>query len=204
MRLLAIIPARKGSRRLPKKNLRLINNKPLVKWTIDLAKKIKEIDDIILSTDSKEIYNIGKKSGIIVPWLRPPNLSYDKVKSAEVALHALDWYENKISNVDAIVLLQPTSPFRKRKTVVKCIKKFKLNKLRPVITVSRSDINRRAQKNKPDGSVYIISTEMLKKKRNFMQQEAIKIFPNSQVESLDIDTFRDYFKAIKYAKNKLI
>ena len=93
MKNLAIILARKGSKRLKNKNFKILNGKPLIYWTIKFAKKTKIFEDIIVSTDSSEIKEFSNKEKVISPWLRPKRLSSDKVKSENAALHALNWYE---------------------------------------------------------------------------------------------------------------
>ena len=94
--LLVIIVARKGSKRLKNKNLILLGSKNLVERSIIFAKKLVGYRNIILSTDSEKILEIGKKHKILTPWLRPINLSKDSAKSVDVVLHALKWYEKNI------------------------------------------------------------------------------------------------------------
>ena len=117
MKILVLILARGGSKRLPNKNILKLGKKHLINWSIDFAKKIPFVCDILVSTDSKKIGSIARKKGVLVPWLRPKRLSLDKTKSHEAALHAINWYENNIQKVDALMLLQPTSPFRRLKTI---------------------------------------------------------------------------------------
>ena len=87
---------RSGSKGLKDKNIKLINGKPLMYYTIKQAIKSKIFDNIVVSTDSKKIGLIAKKRGALVPWMRPKKLSLDKTKSHDAALHAINWYENKI------------------------------------------------------------------------------------------------------------
>ena len=110
MKILAVITARKNSKRLPNKNKIKLGKLPLFVWSIKAAKNIKEICDILVSTDDKEILKISKKLKVLTPWLRPKNLSTNKSKSVDVVLHALNWYENNFQKVDGVLLLQPTSP----------------------------------------------------------------------------------------------
>lgn len=95
MRILALITARGGSKRLPGKNIKLLGEKPLVIWSIDVLRDITEISDILVSTDDPKIADICRKAGAYVPWLRPSELSSDSSSSVDVAIHALDWYEEK-------------------------------------------------------------------------------------------------------------
>jgi CMP-N,N'-diacetyllegionaminic acid synthase len=97
MKILVLIPARGGSKRLPGKNIRLLGDRPLIVWTIDLAKNIPKICDILVSTDDIAIAEVASKAGALVPWLRPAELATDTATSVDVCLHALDWYEKEYS-----------------------------------------------------------------------------------------------------------
>ncbi len=108
-KVLAIIPARGGSKRLPQKNILDLNGKPLIAWTIESALQSKYIDKVIVSTDSLAIKKISEKYGAEVPFIRPESLSTDIASSIDVIKHALSFYHNKF---DYVVLLQPTSPLR--------------------------------------------------------------------------------------------
>ena len=136
MRILAVITARGGSKRLPRKNIRVLGEKPLIVWSIDVAKGIPEICDILVSTDDTAIASVCIEAGSLVPWLRPEELATDTARSVDVVLHALDWYEAEKGAVDGVLLLQPTSPFRTKKTVLRGIELFNKNGQRPVLGVS--------------------------------------------------------------------
>ena len=112
MRILALIPARSGSKRVPDKNIRLLGGKPLIVWTIVMALGITGICDVLVSTDSIEIQTISSAAGAKVPWLRPDQIATDEASSVDVAIHALDWYEKECGEIGGLLLLQPTSPFR--------------------------------------------------------------------------------------------
>lgn len=111
-KVLAIIPARGGSKRLPGKNILDLNGKPLIAWTIEAAKNAKYIDKVIVSTDDKKITEISEKYGAEVPFMRPNALSSDTASSIGVILHAINFFKEKEIKFDYIVLLQPTSPLR--------------------------------------------------------------------------------------------
>jgi len=111
-KVLAIIPARGGSKRLPHKNILDLNGKPLIAWTIETAKKSKFIDKLIVSTDDDKIAEISKKYGAEVPFIRPENLSSDTTTSVDVILHTINFYNEKKIQFDYVLLLQPTSPLR--------------------------------------------------------------------------------------------
>ena len=113
MNILAIIPARGGSKRVKRKNIRNINNKPMIAYTVEAAKKSKYITRLIVSTDDDEIANIALNFGAEVPFLRPSMYSTDKAKSIDLVLHSLiECKRIYQENYDFVLLLQPTSPFR--------------------------------------------------------------------------------------------
>ena len=128
MKILIIIPARKGSVRLKKKNKRIFNKKPLIEHSIHFAKKLKITPYILVSTNDDDILDIGKKSKVLVPWKRPQNISKKNSKSISFTMHAIKWFEKKYGKLDTIILMQPTSPYRSTKTFYDMYKKFLLNK----------------------------------------------------------------------------
>jgi CMP-N-acetylneuraminic acid synthetase len=109
---LALIPARSGSVRLPRKNLRDLNGRPLIAWSIEAALKSKYIDRVVVSTDDSEIAETSKRFGADVPFLRPPELATKDAKSIDVVIHALRHLESQLETFDYLILLQPTSPMR--------------------------------------------------------------------------------------------
>ncbi len=109
-KILAIILARGGSKRLPNKNILPLGGKPLIVWSIDEAKKSKYIDTVMVTTDSQEIYDVAQRHGAELPFLRPAELAQDETKSIDVILHALDFYKDK--KFDDVIIFQPTSPLR--------------------------------------------------------------------------------------------
>jgi N-acylneuraminate cytidylyltransferase len=114
MRKLFIIPARGGSKGLPRKNILPLNGKPLIHYTIEAALKARrKLDVVCLSTDDREIVNVAQHYPIDIPFLRPPELASDTATSNDVVRHALAFYQNQGTTFDIVVLLQPTSPLRK-------------------------------------------------------------------------------------------
>jgi CMP-N,N'-diacetyllegionaminic acid synthase len=112
-KVLAVIPARGGSKGVPNKNVRLVAGKPLIGFSIETAQQSPSIDRIIVSTDSPEIAAIAKECGVEVPFLRPGELARDDTPGIAPVLHALEWLSTAEGyRPDLIVLLQPTSPFR--------------------------------------------------------------------------------------------
>lgn len=229
MRILALIAARGGSKRLPGKNIKLLGGKPLIVWSIDVAKNNPEICDILVSTDDKSIADICTEAGAYVPWLRPSELASDEASSVDVALHALDWYEDTKGAVDGLLLLQPTSPFRTRVTVRNGIELFRTGNHLPVLGVSptrehpmwtlkmESDylvpfmqehgFGRRSQDLPPsyvvNGSFYLISPADLRVYRSFIWEKTMPLIIESPQEVVDIDTDWD-FKIAEFIAMNLI
>ena len=217
MKILVLILARGGSKRLPNKNKKLLGNLPLIQWTIDFAKKL-NLTSIMLSTDDKDIYKIGKKNDIIVPWLRPKQLSTDTATSANAAIHSLNWYEKNYCRVNGLILLQPTSPFRNLIDIKRAINNFKKNK-NPIIAIFENEkksskfiikkksgnfikrintnIRYQCKTYAPTGSFYMISPKDLRKNLSFYNQNTRPLIINETKYQIDIDTLKEF----NYAKN---
>jgi CMP-N,N'-diacetyllegionaminic acid synthase len=116
-KIISIIPARGGSKGLPGKNIKPLLNKPLIGWTIEQARTSKYIDEIFVTTDSHEIADIAKQFGIDVPFLRPKELASDTSSSMDVVEHVIKYYETNNKFFDYIILLEPTSPLRKKNDI---------------------------------------------------------------------------------------
>jgi CMP-N,N'-diacetyllegionaminic acid synthase len=111
--IIAIIPARAGSKGLPNKNIRMFCGKPLIGWTIEAGLSSQYIDELIVSTDSQEIAEVARELGAVVPFIRPSELATDIATSMSVIDHALNFYKKTFDRTfDYIVLLEPTSPLR--------------------------------------------------------------------------------------------
>jgi N-acylneuraminate cytidylyltransferase/CMP-N,N'-diacetyllegionaminic acid synthase len=110
--VIAIIPARGGSRRVPRKNLRLVGGRPLIAWTIEAAKTARSVDRVVVTTDDREIADVSKREGAEVPFIRPAALSTDTATSVDVVAHALGELGVNPTSDSLFVLLQPTSPLR--------------------------------------------------------------------------------------------
>ena len=118
MKILAFIPARAGSKRVPNKNIKPLNGKPLIAYTIEAANRSRYINRVVVSTDSPEIARIAERYGAEVPFLRPQEISESDSTEMEFFEHALDWLaENESYIPDLIVLLYPTSPLRKTESI---------------------------------------------------------------------------------------
>jgi CMP-N-acetylneuraminic acid synthetase len=218
VRILALITARGGSKRLPGKNIRPLGGKPLIVWSIDVAKDSLEICDILVSTDDSAIAAVCEKAGAYVPWLRPAELAIDTASSVDVALHALDWYEAEKGAVDGLLLLQPTSPFRTQATVQRGIELFSQNDYQPVLGISPTHAHpmwahkmegdylvpfmgehgfRTRSQDLPsayvvNGSFYLITPAVLRACRSFVGAKTIPLLIESPQEAVDIDTAWDW------------
>lgn len=125
MKILGFIPARSGSKRIPMKNIELLNGKPLIAYTIEAAKKSKFINRIVVSTDSEEIASVANQYGAEIPFHRPESISKDDSTEMEFFEHALSWFsKNENYEPDLIVLLYPTAPFRKPESIDKAIEEM--------------------------------------------------------------------------------
>ena len=112
-RIIAIIPARGGSKGLPGKNIRQLCGKPLIAWSVERALQSRYVDAVVVTTDSHEIAGIARGHGAAVPFLRPAHLASDMASSVDTVLHALDYYRKMLEQTfDYVVLLEPTSPLR--------------------------------------------------------------------------------------------
>jgi N-acylneuraminate cytidylyltransferase len=132
-RVLAIIPARGGSKRLPRKNILSIAGKPLIDWTIEAALSSEYVDEVYVSTDDQEIAGIASKHNISIPELRPRALSSDYASTQDVIFYTLENFGNE---ADIIVILQPTSPLRVAEQIDGAIKLFEKNNAFSVVSVT--------------------------------------------------------------------
>ena len=124
-KVLAVIPARGGSKRLQRKNVLPLGGIPLVAWSIRAAKQSGVFCDILVSTDDQEIADIAILHGARVPWMRPAELANDTASVVDVLIHDLNRYEAMAkADIDAVMLLQPTSPYRRASTIREAVETF--------------------------------------------------------------------------------
>jgi len=204
-KILVIIPARGGSKRLKNKNIQLFCGKPLIHWTINLALKICNVHDVIVSTDNDEIKKIALDCGANVPFIRPKYLAKDSISAVEVAKHAI----HKLKFNGNIILLQPTSPLRTLDDINKGLSFIKNNKA--VISVYKFPHNSNLltynkpgdkfvpiNKNKdvyiPNGAIFIAESKWLMNKNNFYNNE-VAIFKMPLERSIDIDYYHQFLTA---------
>ena len=157
--VLAIVPARKGSKRLKLKNFRIFRGKPLFYWPLYLSEKSKYIDNIVFTTDSESMYFKAKNNFKIIDYIRPRNLAKSDSLASDVILDVL----KKISlKFDYFIYLQPTSPLRTIRDIDNSLKMIVAKGGNTLVSVTENS-------KKPNGMIYIIKTDFFEKKKNFLQ-----------------------------------
>ena len=222
-RLLAVVPARGGSNRLPRKNVLLLGGKPLIAWTLEAALASGMFTDVLVSTDDEEIAEAARRCGVEVPWRRPPELAGDTARSADVLRHALLWYEGARGSVDAVVLLQPTSPFRSVRSIRGAVGQYLEQPThRPVVSVTPAAshpawcftlagtrmtpfagwdlLERRSQDLPPayalNGAIYVFPAEHVRTGQPLFESGMEAFVMDDLDEAHDIDTERDWHIAV--------
>ncbi|MFK2827246.1 acylneuraminate cytidylyltransferase family protein [Bacillus sp. B190/17] len=213
-KVLAIIPARGGSKGVRRKNIRNLAGKPLIAWTIEEGRKSKYIDRLILSSEDVEIIEVAKSYGCDVPFVRPKELAKDNTPGIEPVLHAV----SELEGYDFVVLLQPTSPLRTVTDIDKCIEKCILEKADACVSLVEADkspywmyyVDDRSKMSNImytekkysrrqdipsvyvlNGAVYVANVGWLKVHKTFLTTNTISyIMPKKR--SYDIDTELDF------------
>ncbi len=142
MNILAIIPARSGSKRVPNKNIRDFHGKPLIAWAIEAANNSKFISKTFVSTNDGAIADVARAHGAQVPFLRPNELAEDTTKIEPVLIHALEEFEKNGEKIDAIVLLMATNPLRTSTHIDEAIALYKNSNVTSVVTVHETKGNK--------------------------------------------------------------
>ena len=212
--ILAVIPARGGSKGLPRKNLRMLAGKPLIAWTIEEAKKSKYIDRLMLSSEDAEIISVARQWGCEAPFVRPQELATDETPGVEPILHAIDALSEKY---DYVVMLQPTSPLRIAEDIDGCVEMclghkapacvsvtepskspywmYRLDagdRLIPNLDLGFADVRRQdlPRVYALNGAVYVAETDWLIAHRTFLTQETVAfVMPRERL--WDVDTELD-------------
>ncbi|MGB2870888.1 cytidylyltransferase domain-containing protein [Psychrobacillus psychrotolerans] len=224
-KVLAIISARGGSKGVPRKNIRNLAGKPLIAWTIEVAKKSQYIDRLILSSEDDEIIKIAKEYGCEVPFVRPRELAQDNTSGIEPILHAVE----NIEGYDYVVLLQPTSPLRIAEDIDGCLENLTETNSAACVSVTESNtspfwmytlsekkiiqplikqdelIMLRQELPKVfalNGAVYVAKIEWIKRSRSFLTEET-SAYNMPQSRSYDIDTEDDFLWCDLLMKNLL-
>lgn len=216
MKPLVIIPARGGSKGVPGKNIKLLNGKPLINYTVDAAREVFSDDQICVTTDSLEIKEVVETTGLKVPFIRPSELATDTAGTYGALLHAIDFYEQKGYHPDVIILLQVTSPFRTAKHIQEALECFddvcemvvsvKETNANPYYILKEENEEGWLEKSKPgdftrrqdcpkvyevNGAIYIMHAKALKEKPigKFVK---VRRHLMDEHSSLDIDTKLDW------------
>jgi CMP-N,N'-diacetyllegionaminic acid synthase len=230
MRILAIIPARGGSKGIPGKNIKLLNGKPLMEYTTEIALQSELLTEVVVSTEDESIAAVAKRLGIKLPFIRPMELAQDDTPTIDVIIHALQWYEKQTIFFDAVCLLQVTSPFRTVNFLNKAIEKFIASACDSLVSVQKvpheynphwtfevneeghlkiatgeTNIITRRQElplaYHRDGSIYITKTEVLLAAHSLYGKSTA--FIESEPDFyVNIDTMEDWEKAEEMIQNK--
>lgn len=215
-RILAIIPARGGSKGIPHKNIVDLCGKPLISYSIEAAQKSKYIDCILVSTDDKEIQKVSLQYGAKVPFLRPEEISNDSAKSIDVVIHGINYLKDNGETFDYVILLQPTSPLRTNEDIDEAIgiilerekdslvsvcevdenpilmRTIKEEKLDPIITFNGNNLRRQ---DLPkffifNGAIYISTVDMILEDKTMVDNDSIP-YVMEKHKSIDIDNILD-------------
>lgn len=224
MRILGLIPARGGSKGVPKKNIKLLGKLPLIQYTLNSAKESNLLTEIVVSTDNEEIAIAAEVAGYKPPFVRPAELAQDMSTSLEVVQHAIAFFESKQVFFDAVCLLQPTNPFREKGSIDEAIKKFRdsdadclisvlpipyefnphwafeenLQGLLKIATGEEKIIPRRQELPKTfhrDGAIYITKTDVIK--QGSLYGKTIAYIESNPKFHVNIDTMEDWETAEK-------
>jgi CMP-N,N'-diacetyllegionaminic acid synthase len=231
MRILGIIPARGGSKGIPGKNIKLLNGKPLLAYTSEIALASNHLTKVVLSSDDKTIISKAIELGIEVPFVRRAELALDTTPTIDVIIDVLNWFGNKNIFFDAVCLLQVTSPFRSVAFLDEALHKFILSGCDSLISVQKVpheynphwtfEINEKGNltiatgENKiiprrqelpeafhRDGSVYITRTSVILNQQS-LYGKTITYLESPKETHVNIDTVEDWEKAEKIARNFL-
>lgn len=218
MSVIAVIPARGGSKTVARKNLKPLAGKPLVAWTIEAAKAAREVDRVLVSTEDEEIAAVARQAGAEVPFLRPAALAGDDVHSVMTVLHALDWLEKEEGRLpEAVAMLLPTSPLRQAADLDRAVALWRSAGAPSVISVCAAGspfgslrwlrdgrlvplddgANRNFQRQDVEtlyavnGSIYVAASAALREQGTFHMTGALGS-PMSKRCSIDINTLEDF------------
>lgn len=231
MKILALIPVRGGSKGVPGKNIKLLNGKPLLAYTSEIAVQSHYLTEVIVSTEDTQIWEVAKSLGLQVPFTRPIALAQDTTPTLDVIIHALQWYEKQTIFFDAVCLLQATSPFRTVEFLDKAILKFIQSNCDSLVSVQKvpyeynphwvfevdstgnlkiatgeDEIISQRQKlpvaYHRDGSIYITKTDVLLN-QNSLYGKSTAFIESDPEFYVNIDTLEDWEKAEEMIQNKL-
>lgn len=231
--MLAIIPARGGSKGLPGKNIRPLNGKPLIQYTIEAALASKYVDKVIVTTDDQKIADVAKLAGAEVPFLRPDYLASDTASAVDVYIHATEFAMREMGmKFSKFIVLLPTAPLRNSKHIDEAVALFNRLNADTLVSVNEAETpptwymnmdnalrirnagfgqesaimgNRQVNNTfyVPNGAIYILDYKLLKEKRTYYSENTVG-FVMSRKESVDIDTLDDFEYAEYLIKNNCL
>lgn len=212
-KIICIIPARKGSKRLPGKNLKIFFNKPLIFWTLNFASKLKFVDKIVITSDSKTILDVAKPFKKITSLLRNSKLAKDSTLMWDVVKDVINKY--KMEKFDGILLLQPTTPFRSLRKFNKYLRSFQKDSKNYYSVSTKIKTNHKCYlKNKKlyfkkkgklcfqTGSLILVNLKSFNEKKSFRINKSKPIITNNNYENFDIDNYTDFNNSQIFFKNK--
>ena len=218
-KILAIIPAREGSKRIPKKNIKRLGSKPLLAYPIELAKSLKQIDKVVVSTDSSEIAKVATQYGAEIPFIRPTELATDETPTLPVLQHCIRYLERKEKyKPDLVLLLYPTCPFLDKKIVIKAIELLRnkrcnsvvsvekdygrfwsygkyTNRYVPLYTEKRVNMQYYRPLLRENGAIYFSKYNVIMKKNKMVDENRVSFLVMKSGELIDIDAPEDWEEA---------
>lgn len=232
MRILGLIPARGGSKGIPRKNIKLLDGKPLIQYSIEVGLACSLIDELVVSTEDNEIAEISKSAGANLPFMRPVHLASDQSPTLDTIIHVLDFFEKKGISFDAVCLLQPTVPFRNGDDLNAAIEKFIASDADSLISVREvphvynphwvyeqdtengflklakereTIIPRRQDLPKAyhrDGSIYLTKKEIILKEKSLYGKKIVHHIMENS-PNINIDTMEDWEAAERFVAGDL-
>ncbi len=199
MEILYVIPARGGSKGIPHKNIKLLAGKPLICYSIDIARGLTSDENICLSTDDNEIIKLVEDYGLKVPFVRPEQYATDSATTNDVLIHAIEFYEATGKQYDVIVLLQPTSPLRKIQQVQEALTLY-CNEIDMVVSVKESHAAIVLCDENNDGYL-----EMLFNKSGDRRQNIAKYYEyNGAIYIINVDRLKEFSLSGLIRKKKYV
>lgn len=227
--MVAIVPARGGSKGLPGKNIKPLLGKPLIAYTIEAAIQAKDIHRIVVTTDSKDIAEVAAQYGAEIPFMRPQQLATDQSSAIDVYLHAAEYMmAHEGEDMGKFVVLLPTAPLRTAEDIDSALEFWQESKASTLVSMAEADTpiswyyvknkrgyienagfdNDNAIKNRqinrryyiPNGAIYILDYKLLKSRRTYYDNRTVA-YVMAKEKSIDIDTVWDFELAEVKMKN---
>ncbi len=225
MKILGFIPARGGSKGIPRKNLTPLNGIPLIRYTLEAAQKSRRLSEVFVSTEDGKIMDFCRSKGLDTPYVRPKALAEDQTAMIDTVLHALEWMEERTKLPDILVLLQPTSPLRSHGDIDDAVDRFLASKADTLTSVHKVDehpfeclkignhgwrflakprkkVTRRQDFGEDfyfvNGAIYVANVGFLREKKTFLVEGETGIYIMPKSRGIDIDELHDLQLAESY------